>query len=93
LAPSAIEEVVRGIDGLSDEYEVVVQKKGDMDDITLKVELLPGRETAREGIEAQLRDQLRLKTNLGYHLEFHEYGALPRYEVKAKRFKDLRKAH
>ena len=93
LAPSAIEEVVRGIDGLGDEYEVVVQKRGDMDDITLKVELLPGWESAREKIEAQLKDQLRLKTNLGYHLEFHKYGTLPRYEVKAKRFKDLREAH
>jgi phenylacetate-CoA ligase len=32
-----------------------------------------------------------LKTNLGYNIEFHEYGSLPRYESKAKRFKDLRK--
>jgi len=93
LAPSAIEEVVRGIDGLADEYEVVVEKRGDMDHITLKVELLPGRESAKEKIEAELKDQLRLKTNLGYHLEFHEYGTLPRYEVKARRFKDMRKGH
>jgi len=93
LAPSAIEEVVRSIDGLSDEYEVVVDKKGDTDRITLKVELLPGHESDKERIEALLQDQLRLKTNLGYHLEFHEYGTLPRYEVKARRFKDLRKNH
>ena len=44
-------------------------------------------------IETQLKDQLRLKTNLGYNIEFHKYGTLPRYEVKAKRFKDLRKGH
>jgi phenylacetate-CoA ligase len=36
---------------------------------------------------------LRLKTNLGYNLEFHDYGTLPRYDVKAKRFKDLREKH
>ncbi len=93
LAPSAIEEVVRGIDGLSDEYEVVVDKKADVDKISLKVELLPERENQREKIEAQLVDQLRLKTNLRYDLEFKEYGTLPRYEVKAKRFKDLRGQH
>ena len=93
LAPSAIEEVVRGIEGLGDEYEVVVDRRADVDHITLKVELLPGREKARDKIEAELRNQLRLKTNLGYHLEFHEYGSLPRYEVKARRFKDLRKGH
>ena len=93
LAPSAIEEVVRGIEGLGDEYEVVVDKMGDVDRITLKVELMPGRQDIRQAVEGQLKDQLRLKTNLGYHLEFHEYETLPRYDVKAKRFKDLRKAH
>ena len=93
LAPSAIEEVVRGIEGLSDEYEVVVDKKGDVDKISLKVELLPDHANQRDKIEAQLVDQLRLKTNLRYDLEFKEYGTLPRYEVKAKRFKDLREKH
>ncbi|MBW1730623.1 MAG: phenylacetate--CoA ligase family protein [Deltaproteobacteria bacterium] len=93
LAPSAIEEVVRSIKGLSDEYEVIVDKKGDVDQITLKIELLPGYEAERERVEAELKDQLRVKTNLGYRLEFHEYGSLPRYEVKARRFKDLRKMH
>jgi phenylacetate-CoA ligase len=93
LAPTAIEEVVRGMDSLGDEYEVVVDKVGYIDRITLKVELLPEMGTQLETIEAQLKDQLRLKTNLGYRLEFHEYGSLPRYNVKAKRFKDLRKGH
>lgn len=93
LSPSAIEEVVRGIDGLGDEFEVIVDKVGDIDRITLKVEILPGHEGQRSAIEASLKDQLRLKTNLGYNLEFHDYGTLPRYEVKAKRFRDLRKAH
>jgi len=42
-------------------------------------------------IETILKDQLRLKTNLGYQIEYYDYGTLPRYESKAKRFKDLRK--
>ena len=91
VAPSAIEEVVRSIKGLSNEFEVVVTKKGDLDDITLKIEILPDDEKNREMILTQLKDQLRLKTNLGYNIEIHPYNSLPRYEVKAKRFKDLRK--
>jgi phenylacetate-CoA ligase len=91
LSPSAIEEVVRGIGGLSDEFEVLVDKVGDIDRITLKIEIVKGREGERQRIEGELKDQLRLKTNLGYVLEFHDYGTLPRYDVKAKRFKDLRK--
>ena len=93
LAPSAIEEIVRGMHGLGDEFEVVVDKVGDIDRITLKVELLPEAVNERSTIEVQLKDQLRIKTNLGYQLEFHDYGTLQRYEVKAKRFRDLRKTH
>jgi len=91
LAPSAIEEVVRSIDGLGDEYEVIVDKMGDLDRIKLKVECMPGLEERVEEIEGRLKEQLRLKTNLGYRIEFYDHGRLPRYDVKAKRFKDLRK--
>lgn len=90
LSPASIEEVVRGMPELSDEYEVVVTKKGDIDDITLRVEVLPGQEGNIEAIKAGLANQLRVKTNLGYNLEFHSYGTLPRYDVKANRYKDLR---
>ncbi len=93
LAPSAIEEVVRGIKGLGDEYEVIVEKRGEVDSITLRVELMPEAKGSQKDIEARLKDQLRLNTNLGYNLEFHDFGTLPRYEVKAKRFKDLRESH
>ncbi|MFO8240564.1 MAG: AMP-binding protein [Dissulfuribacterales bacterium] len=93
LSPSAIEEVVRGVDGLGDEFEIIVDKVGDIDRISLKVEIDKGKEDQRTAIETELKDQLRLKTNLRYKLEFHDYGTLPRYEVKAKRFKDLRKGH
>jgi len=90
LAPSAIEEVVRSIDGLGDEYEVVVTKDGDLDRIDLKVEIEPEAGRGWDAIEVELRHQLRLKTNLNYRLERHPWGSLPRYAVKARRFKDLR---
>jgi phenylacetate-CoA ligase len=90
LAPTAIEEVVRSIPELGDEYEVTVTKKDDIDDITLKVELTPDAKSNVELVEPKLVQQLRLKTGLRYNLEFHDYGTLPRYAVKAKRFKDLR---
>lgn len=91
LAPTAIEEVVRSVPELGDEYEVVVEKKGEVDDILLKVEFSPGKEGEQEAALSFLKDQLRLKTNLGYRIEVHPFGSLPRYDVKAKRFKDLRK--
>ena len=91
LAPSAIEEVVHSIDGLGDEYEVIVEKAGDTDKIKLRVEVLPQAEDQCTLIENELVDQLRLKTNLRYDIEICGCETLPRYEVKARRFKDLRK--
>jgi phenylacetate-CoA ligase len=91
LAPTAIEEVVRNINGLCNEYEVIVDKIGDAEQIKLRVELMPDAKKDCSSIEAELSDQLRLKTNLRCDIEFCDYGSLPRYEVKARRFKDLRK--
>lgn len=91
IAPSAIEEVVRGIKGLGDEYEVVVDQSGDAETIRLRVEVLPEAQDQCAWIQSELEDQLRLKTNLRYDLEICGCGTLPRYEVKAKRFKDLRR--
>jgi len=91
LAPAAIEEVVRAIPQLGDEYEVEVTKRGDIDNIALKVELLPEYETEIDTVRDNLSRELRDKTSLRYDLEFSKYGSLPRYETKAKRFKDLRK--
>jgi phenylacetate-CoA ligase len=61
------------------------------DEITLKVELDPEANSSKEAIMPKLARELRLKTNLAYKIEFHPFGSLPRYEIKAKRFKDLRK--
>jgi phenylacetate-CoA ligase len=93
LAPTAIEEVVRGIPELGDEYEVVVSKKGATDDISLKVELQPEAENQQDQVLATLNNQLKVKTNLRYNISFHAYGSLARYDVKARRFKDLRETH
>ena len=53
--------------------------------------IMPGLEDQAKTIETELKDQLRLKTNLGYRIEFYDYRRLPRYDVKARRFKDMRK--
>lgn len=94
LAPSAIEDVVRAIPELTDEYEVTVDKRGDTDHILLKVELAQTMDPDRQKqVRERLKTELRVRTNLGYELEFYARGDLPRYEVKAKRFKDLRKTN
>ncbi len=91
FSPSSVENVVRGIEGLGNDYELKVEKINDRDKITLQVEFLQNYSEEMDKIKSKLSDQLRLKTNLNYEIEFCRYGELPRYPVKAKRFKDLRK--
>ena len=52
---------------------------------------MPGCEAEIDAVREKLIRELRVKTDLRYDLEFCRYGSLPRYETKAKRFKDLRK--
>lgn len=89
-APSAVEEVVRGFDQLSDEYQIILSKNGDADQIALKVELMAEYANNEDEVRQALLAKLRLQTNLNYNLEFHKYGALPRFEGKGKRFQDMR---
>ncbi len=91
LSPAAIEAVVRAMPELSNEYQVIVDKIQDHDTIELNVELMPDCRRNDEAVKTKLAKQLRLKTNLGYKINFHDYGQLPRFAVKAKRFNDKRK--
>jgi phenylacetate-CoA ligase len=93
LSPMAIEEVVRSIPELGDEYYVTVTKKGDIDDISIKVETRPDSKKTEEAIREILTDRLRVTTNLGYNIEFHAFGSLPRSQAKTRRFQDMRPHH
>ena len=55
MNPAAIEEVVRSTEGLSDEFEIIVDKEGNIDRITLKVEILKNREKEQNQIEAKAK--------------------------------------
>ncbi len=90
FAPTACEEVIRSFPELGSEYQIIVIRQGNEDEITLKLEINPGCESTVDSIKNKLLTQLRLKTNIGYNLEFHDFGSLPRTDAKAKRFKDLR---
>ncbi len=91
FTPVSVEEVLRGEFPEIGEYEIVVQRKGAMDEISLSFE--PGEEmageVARELME-RLSERLKVKTNLRFRLTPVKPGDLPRSTLKAKRFKDLR---
>jgi phenylacetate-CoA ligase len=71
----------------------VVERKGIMDEITIRIEVTPdsgGKEL--EQVKARLRENLKVKTNLSFHVQMEPPGSLPRYMLKATRFKDRRES-
>jgi phenylacetate-CoA ligase len=51
---------------------------------------MPEAGSERDRVLAELQEQLREKTNLRFAISCSEYGELPRSQLKAKRFRDLR---
>ena len=91
FSPQSVEEVIYEHFPAIMEHEIVVTRKASMDEIKLRVELDPtiGRDET-DLIGRSLKDHLKAKTNLRFDLEWIKPGGLPRYTLKAKRFKDLR---
>ena len=89
FSPTSVEEVVRAFPEFGDEYQVILQKKGELDEVTVKVEMKPD-ERDHPDLEERLKQALRLHTGVRIHVELEAHGTLPRFEVKANRFKDLR---
>jgi phenylacetate-CoA ligase len=91
FTPVAVEELLRGEFPEIPEYEIVVQKQGVMDEISLRFETIPSLGgTALQEMSGRLAERLKVKTNLRFRLAPEAPGALERYTLKAKRFKDLR---
>lgn len=91
FSPKTVEEVIRQEFPEVVEYEIVVERKGIMDEIMLRTETTPSLTTEEANhIKARLRERLKVKTNLSFQVNVEPSGSLPRYTLKAKRFKDMR---
>ena len=90
--PSQIEEIVLGVDGLGPHYEIVVEREGYNDKLTVRVELARATDSFKEleGIEQTLRGRLRVILGLDAKVKLESPNTLARFEGKAKRVKDLR---
>jgi len=91
FSPKTVEEVLRKEFQEVEEFEIVVERRGLMDVITLRAEPNPGITVSSiEQTKARLRESLKIATNLSFNVIMEPPGSLPRYTLKAKRFKDLR---
>ena len=91
FTPVTVEEVLRKEFPMIAEYEIIVEKKASMDEISLRVEPVEELEAdVAAALVAKINGRLKVKTNLRFNVEVEKPGELPRYTLKAKRFKDLR---
>jgi phenylacetate-CoA ligase len=91
FTPVAVEELLRREFPEVKEYEIIVQRKGTMDEISLRVEPRGNlSSSAVEALSKKIFERLKVKTNLSFLIKPEAPGALPRYTLKAQRFRDMR---
>ncbi|MDD1719947.1 MAG: phenylacetate--CoA ligase [Methanoregulaceae archaeon] len=92
--PSQIEYALMGIPEVGQHFQIVVDRKGALDDMLVKVEVSRGAFSDKITDLIQLRKKvehkLRNTLNVGVNVELVEPGSLPRFEGKSKKVIDRR---
>ncbi len=91
--PSQIEEVIFSFSELGPHYEIIVEREGYSDKLTIRVELLKSTDSFSEldSLTNAIRAKLRVVLGLEAKIKLESPNTLQRFEGKAKRIKDLRK--
>ena len=91
--PSQIEEVILGTQGLGPHYEIIVERDGYADKLSIRVELATATDSFKvlENIEKTVRNKLKIMLGLDAKVILESPNTLARFEGKAKRVRDLRK--
>lgn len=91
--PSQIEEVVLSVEGLGPHYEIIVERDGYADKLSVRVELATATDSFKtlENIERTVKNKLKVMLGLDAKVILESPNTLARFEGKAKRVRDLRK--
>ncbi len=85
--PSAIENVIRKVDLFSNEYQIIVPQMGSGKHLKIRVEPFSKSVSSKEMKKAvhQFIEEFKYRITVTPDVEVAEAGALPRFELKAKR--------
>ena len=91
--PSQIEEVILSVEELGPHYEIILEREGYLDKLTVKVELAHSTDSFSEleRITAEVKNKLKIILGLDARIKLESPNTLQRFEGKAKRVKDLRR--
>ena len=90
--PGQIEEVIFSFSELGPHYEIIVEKDGYSDILTIRVELLHSTDSFAEleKLSKNIKSKLKIILGLDAKILLESPNTLQRFEGKAKRIKDLR---
>ena len=90
--PSQIEEVILSVSELGPHYEIILEREGYLDKLTVKVELAHSTDSFSEleRIKKTVQGKLKIILGLDAKVMLESPNTLQRFEGKAKRVKDLR---
>ena len=90
--PSQIEEVILSVEELGPHYEIILEREGYLDKLSVKVELCHSTDSFSEleRITKEVRNKLKIILGLDAKVMLVSPNTLQRFEGKAKRVKDLR---
>ncbi len=91
--PGQIEDVILAFKELGPHYEIIVEREGYSDKLTIRVELLKSTDSYAEldNLSKSIRYKLHVVLGLDANVLLESPNTLQRFEGKAKRIKDLRK--
>jgi phenylacetate-CoA ligase len=89
--PSEIERALLAIPELAPHYQIVVERPGHLDELTVEAELREG-EPGGERLDAFVEERLGRALGLAAHVQLGPPGSVPRSEGKALRVVDRRPA-
>jgi len=92
--PSQVEAVLVGLPNIAPHYQLVVQREGMLDTLTVEVEAEPGLaigQDAYDHIAAQVQHHIKSMIGVTCRVVVLSPGELPRSQGKAVRVRDLRK--
>lgn len=93
--PSQIEEALLSVDGIGPHYEIIVEKNGMSDVLTIRVEIAPEKMQDSfafiSNLQKEIKEKIKFILGLDAIIKIESPNTLQRFEGKAKRVIDLRK--
>ncbi len=91
--PSQIEAVLIGLPDIAPHYQLVVERRGNLDELTIEVEVAPSVSLSDESLRAvaeRVRHQVKALVGVTTDVTVKRPGEVPRSQGKAVRVRDLR---